>query len=115
MSKNARGRNTSNTEPKASSGIADEAFDLPVVDEDTILSGAAADATDLEEKFTRLPRILRVALLIDRRNADIRDRLVADIETLCPGLLPDRGVRDRRRPNHGPGPGQGARPARRRR
>lgn len=64
----------------------DDVFDLPVVDEDIILTGAAADATDLEEKLKPLPRILRVALLINQGSQNIHDRLVADIETLCPGL-----------------------------
>jgi hypothetical protein len=64
----------------------DDVFDLPVVDEDIILTGAAADATDLEEKLKTLPRILRVALLINQGGRNIHDRLVADIETLCPGL-----------------------------
>jgi ATP-dependent Lon protease len=62
----------------------DDVFDLPIVDEDAILTGAAADATNLELKD--LPRILRVALLIDQGSRDIRNRLVADIEMLCPDL-----------------------------
>src|ERR1700754_3680427 len=66
----------------------DDVFDLPVVDEDIILTGAAADATDLEEKLKALPRILRVALLINQGSPNIHDRLVADLETLCPGLPP---------------------------
>ncbi|WP_298885812.1 AAA family ATPase [uncultured Bradyrhizobium sp.] len=64
----------------------DDVFDLPVVDEDTVLTGAAADATDLEEKLKHLPRILRIALLVDRERGYIHDRLIADIETLSPGL-----------------------------
>jgi ATP-dependent Lon protease len=64
----------------------DDVFDMPVVDDDIILTGAAADATDLEEKFKNLPRIVRVALLINQGGRDIHDRLVADIETLRPGL-----------------------------
>jgi ATP-dependent Lon protease len=72
----------------ASSGApADDVFDLPAVAEDTILRGAAADAADLDAKFKDLPRILRVALLINRERWDIHERLVADIETLRPGLL----------------------------
>jgi ATP-dependent Lon protease len=78
---------TTETEAKASSGDrVDDVFDLPIVDEDIILTGAAADATDIEEKLKDLPRILRVALLINQGSRDIHDRLVADIETLCPGL-----------------------------
>ena len=77
------------TEPSAtapSGDRADDVFDLPVVDEDTILTGAAADATDLEDGLKDLPRILRVALLVDRNSGHIHDRLIADIETLSPGL-----------------------------
>ncbi|QQO22652.1 hypothetical protein JJB98_23360 [Bradyrhizobium diazoefficiens] len=64
----------------------DDVFDLPVVDEDTVPTGAAADATDLEEKLKDLPRILRIELLIDRKSGHVHDRLIADIETLSPGL-----------------------------
>jgi ATP-dependent Lon protease len=74
-----------NENASISDGV-DDVFDLPVVDEDIILTGAAADATDLLEEFMDLPRILRVALLINQRCRDIHDRLVADIETLRPGL-----------------------------
>jgi hypothetical protein len=77
------------TEADVSASIGDNVdnvFDLPVIDEDTILTGAAADATDLDEKLKGLPRILRVAFLINQGSRDIHDRLVADIETLCPGL-----------------------------
>jgi ATP-dependent Lon protease len=78
---------TTETEVNSSAGDrADDVFDLPVVDEDTVLTGAAADATDLEAALKDLPRILRVALLINRKSGDSHDRLVADIETLSPGL-----------------------------
>jgi ATP-dependent Lon protease len=63
----------------------DDVF-LPIVYKDTVLIGAAADATDLEEKLKDLPRIIRVALLIGQNSQNIHDRLVADIETLCPAL-----------------------------
>ena len=79
----------SKTEPDEHGPIGDgdnDVFDLPVVDEDIILTGAAADVTDLDEKLKGLPRILRVALLIDRGRSNIHERLVADIETLRPGL-----------------------------
>jgi ATP-dependent Lon protease len=78
---------TTETEVNGSAGDrVDDVFDLPVIDEDTVLTGAAADATDLEATLKDLPRILRVALLINRKSGDIHDRLVADIETLSPGL-----------------------------
>jgi hypothetical protein len=79
----------SQTEPNVNASVhdgVDDVFDLPVLDEEVILIGAAADAVDLDERLKNLPRILRVALLINQRNRDIHDRLVADIETLCPGL-----------------------------
>jgi ATP-dependent Lon protease len=80
---------SSKTEPDVKTSVVDrvdDVFNLPVVDEDVIVTGAAADATDLEERLKDLPRILRVALLIDQGSRDIHDRLVADIETLHPGL-----------------------------
>jgi hypothetical protein len=79
----------SKTEPNenaSTDGVVDGVFDLPIVDEGIILTGAAADATDLDEKLKDLPRILRVALLINHGNRDVHDRLVADIEALHPGL-----------------------------
>lgn len=88
--KASSGEPDTTTEAKTNASVGDrvdDVFDLPVVDEDTVLTGAAADATNLEEKLKDLPRILRVALLIDRKNGDVHDRLVADIETLSPGLV----------------------------
>jgi ATP-dependent Lon protease len=79
----------SKTEPGVTSSGSDQVddlLDLPVVDEEIILAGAAADAADLEEKLKDLPRILRVALLINQGRRNIHDRLVADIETLRLGL-----------------------------
>lgn len=67
-------------------GRIDDDFDLTTIDEDILLTGAAADAADLEEKLKGLPRIVRVALLINRGSRDIHDRLIADIEMLRPGL-----------------------------
>jgi ATP-dependent Lon protease len=66
-------------------GRVDDTFDLPIVD-NAIITGAAADAAGLEEKLKNLPRVLRVALLINQGSRDIHERLVADVETLCPGL-----------------------------
>jgi ATP-dependent Lon protease len=75
------------TEAKAAVGDRmDDTFDLPTVDEDIFLTGAAADAADLDEKRKDLPRILRVALLIEKGSQNIHDRLIADIESLRPGL-----------------------------
>ncbi|MCS3765272.1 AAA family ATPase [Bradyrhizobium centrosematis] len=93
MSKPPKPNKTGNTAkpgPKGTtsvSGGGGDAFDLPFVDEDVILTGASADATDLDDKLKDLPRIFRVACLIVQGRVDIQDRLVADIETLRPGLL----------------------------
>jgi len=86
MTRDAGHSKTNNSEPEVSGGDVDDDSDLPVVDEDTILTGAAADAVDLEEQLKSLPRIVRMALLINRRGADIHDRLISDIVTLSPGL-----------------------------
>jgi ATP-dependent Lon protease len=90
MSKPSKLRKTDNgATPDADVPIGNgmgDAFDLPVIDDDIVLKGAAADAADLEEKLKDLPRILRVALLVNQGSRDIHDRLVADIETLLPGL-----------------------------
>jgi ATPase family protein associated with various cellular activities (AAA) len=73
--------------PKAPSGaVVDTIFDLPAIEEEAILTGAAADAANLAGDLTKLPRILRVAVLIDRGDNTVHDRLVADIAALCPGL-----------------------------
>ena len=91
MSKEPKSR-TDKSSPKAEASPAalgndvDDLFDLPVVEEDAILTGAAANSTDLADKLKGLPRILRTALLIDGGDAAIHDRLVADIATLCPDL-----------------------------
>lgn len=70
---------------RSGDGIGD-VFDLPIVDEDIILTGASADVADLEEKLKQLPRVLRVGLLIDQGRSNVHERLVADIEALRPGL-----------------------------
>jgi ATPase family associated with various cellular activities (AAA) len=75
----------SKAEPSENDAI-DDVFDLPIVDEDIILTGASADVADLDEKLKQLPRILRVALLIDQGRSNVHERLVADIEALRPGL-----------------------------
>ena len=77
----------------------DDVFDLPAVDEDVIVTGAAADATDLEERLKDLPRILRVALLIDQGSRDITIDW-SPTSRRSPGLRWTRGFRDRRRPRH---------------
>jgi hypothetical protein len=63
-----------------------ELFGLPTAKEHAILTGAAADSTDPPENLKNVPRILRVAFLIDAGDNTIHARLVADIEALCPRL-----------------------------
>lgn len=78
---------SSSASSKASPGAVDDTvFDLPAIEEEAVLTGAAADAANLVGNLTNLPRILRVAVLIDHGDTTIHDRLVADIATLCPGL-----------------------------
>lgn len=60
-------------------------FDLPAT-EDAISTGAAADSADWDERLKGLPRLLRYAMLISERAEHVEDRLVAEIEELCPKL-----------------------------
>jgi ATP-dependent Lon protease len=59
-------------------------FDLPY--EDAVLTGAAADASDDGEPFTKLPPLLRYAVLIDSKAGHIEQRLIAEIDQLCRDL-----------------------------
>ena len=56
------------------------------VEKDMVSTGAAADSTVLDEELKALPRLLRYAILSDRDDEFIRERLVADIAELAPGL-----------------------------
>jgi hypothetical protein len=58
------------------------------LDPDTVATGAAADsAADADDRLKGLPRILRYAMLInDRTDGSIAQRLIAEIDELCPGL-----------------------------
>jgi ATP-dependent Lon protease len=58
---------------------------LPGVD-DVASSGAAAESAEWNENLQRLPRILRYAVLGKRRKSYLRERLVAEIAELAPGL-----------------------------
>jgi ATP-dependent Lon protease len=60
-------------------------LELPAED-DVASSGAAAETAEWNEKLQRLPRILRYAVLAKRREAYLRERLVAEIAELAPGL-----------------------------
>lgn len=58
------------------------------LDPDTIATGAAADsAADADDRLKGLPRILRYAMLVnDRTDGSIAQRLIAEIDELCPDL-----------------------------
>ena len=53
----------------------------------TISTGAAADSAESDEKLKELPRLLRFAILSDRDNEIVYERLAADIAELAPGLI----------------------------
>ncbi|MBR1214628.1 AAA family ATPase [Bradyrhizobium sp. JYMT SZCCT0180] len=63
---------------------ADE-IDLPEVG-DAVSTGAAADSSDANERLKGLPRLLRYAMLITDKTDYLEQRLVAEIDELCPQL-----------------------------
>src|ERR1700730_8642604 len=64
---------------------ADDA-DLPAVERDAVSTGAAADSADWDERLKGLPRLLRFAMLINGNARHINQRLIAEINELCPNL-----------------------------
>jgi hypothetical protein len=64
---------------------ADDA-DLPAVERDAVSTGAAADSADWDERLKGLPRLLRFAMLISGNARLINQRLIAEINELCPNL-----------------------------
>jgi ATP-dependent Lon protease len=63
-----------------------EDLDLPAVDNDTVSTGAAADSSDSDDWLKGLPRLLRYAMRVSHNANHIEQRLVAEIEELCPSL-----------------------------
>ena len=60
--------------------------DLPAVDSDIVSTGAAANSSDWDESLKGLPRLLRYVMLV-RSGADhVEQRLIAEIDELCPRL-----------------------------
>ncbi len=59
--------------------------ELPAED-DLASIGAAAESAEFDERLKVLPRILRYAVLASRRDLHIRERLVAEVVELAPGL-----------------------------
>ena len=67
--------------------IADDSDDFdPSAENDAASTGAAANSSDLHEELKKLPRLLRYAMLSTEGGERIQERLVAEINQLCPGL-----------------------------
>jgi hypothetical protein len=61
-------------------------FDLPAVERDAVVTGAAADSADWDERYEGLPRLLRYAMLVNDNAHHVEQRLMAEIDQLCPNL-----------------------------
>jgi ATP-dependent Lon protease len=61
-------------------------FDLPAVERDDIATGAAADSADWDKRHGGLPRLLRYAMLVNDNANHVEQRLMAEIDQLCPNL-----------------------------
>jgi ATP-dependent Lon protease len=61
-------------------------FDIPAAERDAISTGAAADSADWDERLKGLPRLLRYAMLVSDNASHIEQRLIAEIDELCPQL-----------------------------
>jgi ATP-dependent Lon protease len=68
-----------------SAGKSDE-FDFPEVDNDMVSTGAAADSSDWDERLKNLPRLLRYAALLVAKYDLVEQRLIAEINEICPQL-----------------------------
>jgi ATP-dependent Lon protease len=66
----------------------DDADDLdpPAAANDAVSTGAAADSSDWDERLKGLPRLLRYAMLITDSAEHVAQRLIAEIDELCPQL-----------------------------
>jgi ATP-dependent Lon protease len=63
-----------------------EDIDLAAVELDAVSTGAAADSADWDERLKGLPRVLRFAMLFSHKARHITQRLIAEIDELCPKL-----------------------------
>ena len=61
-------------------------FELPAVERDDVATGAAADSADGDERHNGLPRLLRYAMLVNDNANHVEQRLMAEIDQLCPNL-----------------------------
>ena len=63
-----------------------EDIDLPATERDAVSTGAAADSADWDERLKGMPRLLRYAMLVSDNANHIEQRLIAEIDELCPQL-----------------------------
>jgi ATP-dependent Lon protease len=63
-----------------------EDIDLPATERDAISTGAAADSADWDERLKGMPRLLRYVMLVSDSAKHIEQRLIAEIDELCPQL-----------------------------
>jgi len=63
-----------------------EDIDSPATERDAISTGAAADSAGWDERLRGMPRLLRYAMLVSDNANHIEQRLVAEIDELCPQL-----------------------------
>jgi hypothetical protein len=90
--KTLKARNTDDAivggEGMSADRTSDDADDanLPAVERDAVSTGAAADSADSDERLNGLPRLLRFAMLISGNARHINERLIAEINELCPNL-----------------------------
>src|ERR1700736_96356 len=61
-------------------------LDLPAAERDAVSTGAAADSADWDERLKGLARLLRYAMLVSDNASHIEQRLMAEIDELCPNL-----------------------------
>jgi ATP-dependent Lon protease len=61
-------------------------FDPRAVERDAVVTGAAADSSGWDERFKGLPRLLRFAMLVSDNANLIEQRLIAEIDELCPDM-----------------------------
>jgi ATP-dependent Lon protease len=61
-------------------------IDLPAAADDAVSTGAAADSSDWDERLKDLPRLLRYATLVTDNADHVEQRLIAEIDELCPQL-----------------------------
>jgi hypothetical protein len=61
-------------------------IDLPAAADDAVSTGAAADSSDWNERLKALPRLLRYGMLVTDSADHVEQRLIAEIDELCPQL-----------------------------